>query len=278
MREGVPAVGSHGVQRRVFGQRIRGRVAGGAAEAGGGNANSSRFGSVPSFLANPPNSPLPQPLDEVTRGLLGLYVCSTGAVLASCVGSSSFVPPAKMGPLDPALIRGAGKSKNDFLEARKKREGSRAGPPRDAMPFVLLRYDNKYRHFTLEAPVNLTRKLAKVLEKINFQMKFDDETRLTGDLARTGCTLREVLNAIETQGWNLFQASTGGHTAGKMGNELYVFKGSGGVGTDSEVKTQTGMLMPPPAIPKAAGEVKPEASAGVGAGAKRQRVDGDSES
>eukprot|EP00472_Partenskyella_glossopodia_P009384 CAMPEP_0197536862 /NCGR_PEP_ID=MMETSP1318-20131121/55107_1 /TAXON_ID=552666 /ORGANISM="Partenskyella glossopodia, Strain RCC365" /LENGTH=211 /DNA_ID=CAMNT_0043094873 /DNA_START=18 /DNA_END=653 /DNA_ORIENTATION=- len=130
------------------------------------------------------------------------------------------------------------------------------------MPFVIVRYDNKYRFFTLEAPVMLVRKLAKDLSSVNFQMKLGNETRITGDLARTGVSLRDVLDAIEMAGWELFQASTGGHAAGSMGNELYIFKAKNkqqehdqdhaktttteAAKTETETDTKTLMLPPPP--------------------------------
>mmetsp|Transcript_29747 Transcript_29747/g.41467 ORF Transcript_29747/g.41467 Transcript_29747/m.41467 type:complete len:140 (+) Transcript_29747:83-502(+) len=139
------------------------------------------------------------------------------------------------------------------------------------MPFVILRYDNKYRFFTLEAPVPLVRKLAKNLRKISFQMKLDNETRVTGDMARTGLTLRNVMDAIESEGWDLTQASTGGHTPGSMGNELYVFskprspslkKNNENVSAEdeksaaAEALSSPPMLMPPP--PKKKTKVRKE--------------------
>ena len=130
------------------------------------------------------------------------------------------------------------------------------------MPFVLVRYDNRHRFFTLEAPVELTRELAKRFREVDFQMKSTDESRVTGELARTGCSLRLVLNAIEEAGWSLTQASTGGSSPGALGTELYVFSKSG---ADSK-RTDTGqpgsggptlMLPPPPVNPKGTARLPP---------------------
>mmetsp|Transcript_11402 Transcript_11402/g.28076 ORF Transcript_11402/g.28076 Transcript_11402/m.28076 type:complete len:163 (-) Transcript_11402:52-540(-) len=127
------------------------------------------------------------------------------------------------------------------------------------MPFVLVRYDNKYRFFTIEAPVELVRKLAKKFRKINFKIKMEDETRVTGEMAQTGASLRNILDAIEANGWTLAQASTGGHTSGKMGNELYVFSQPPSRHKGEE-KTSSGgtvaplMLPPPPKTSKKSGE------------------------
>eukprot|EP00466_Bigelowiella_natans_P007273 jgi/Bigna1/89022/estExt_fgenesh1_pg.C_420107 len=93
-------------------------------------------------------------------------------------------------------------------------------------------------------------------------MKMNDETRVTGDMARTDLTLRNVMDAIESEGWDLSQASTGGHTPGSMGNELYVFskprspslkKNDGDAPAEdeksaaaAEASSSLPMLMPPP--------------------------------
>ncbi|GAB5365025.1 hypothetical protein AAMO2058_001020900 [Amorphochlora amoebiformis] len=114
------------------------------------------------------------------------------------------------------------------------------------MPFALLRYDNKFRFFSMEAPVDLVRNLAKDLADIQFVRKnLDDETRVTGEMARTGVTLRNVLDAIERDGWTLCQASTGGYGAGCMGNELYVFRKAFELGS-GPTSNCTRLLMPPP--------------------------------